>query len=452
MDMFDTLLDWGVDNPLQATLIHTHLEDHEFDEFAQIVFHMEGPDEIPHKVKLLKDEGNRCFKNHDIVNASDYYLSGIKLLCFSCIIFDEDEALFKHLTISLNFNLAASKLRQGKFMSAITLCSLVLEFEPHNTKALCRRAKVALSLHNYHKALCDLREVARLEPHNSEIARELVQVENANCQFEDYNKDLETLEYEVSNVEKPRSFIDKILKTPTDSEVSNVTTNLDVMSIVADISKDFTRHDNSAMETDRASISSCSSSTSVTSVEDRKIIDLITSSVSRSMNVDNLVDIIFHLSTTRNKTRPQRTLQLSPLDYEQITQRREIEFYNSRSIAYMVVRARLSDSNSSAEQHLLKVDQGVESTMEDSPSTATTKGSIVHETNSTCQANDVTSALQFSAQVQRRRHVKPYYFEFICHVKNRWAGKKVVDMFTEEFKGRPHDYYVSLEILFFYRL
>ena len=68
----------------------------------------------------------------------------------------------------------------------------------------------------------------------------------------------------------------------------------------------------------------------------------------------------------------------------------------------MVVRARLSDNNSLAEQHLLKVDQGVESTMEDSLSTVTTKGSIVHETSSTCQANDVTSALQFSAQVQSR--------------------------------------------------
>ncbi|XAR50363.1 tRNA pseudouridine(32) synthase [Bertholletia excelsa] len=41
------------------------------------------------------------------------------------------------------------------------------------------------------------------------------------------------------------------------------------------------------------------------------------------------------------------------------------------------------------------------------------------------------------------RYVRPYYFEFICHVKNRWAGKTIVDMFAEEFKGRPYDYYVS---------
>ncbi|XP_072980986.1 RNA pseudouridine synthase 7 isoform X2 [Typha angustifolia] len=42
-----------------------------------------------------------------------------------------------------------------------------------------------------------------------------------------------------------------------------------------------------------------------------------------------------------------------------------------------------------------------------------------------------------------RRYVRPYYFEFISHVKNRWAGKNIVDLFAEEFKGRPYDYYVG---------
>ncbi|WOL11451.1 RNA pseudouridine synthase 7 isoform X1 [Canna indica] len=42
-----------------------------------------------------------------------------------------------------------------------------------------------------------------------------------------------------------------------------------------------------------------------------------------------------------------------------------------------------------------------------------------------------------------KRYVRPYYFEFISHVKNRWAGKTIVDLFAEEFKGRPHGYYVN---------
>ncbi|KAL2492204.1 RNA pseudouridine synthase 7 [Abeliophyllum distichum] len=41
------------------------------------------------------------------------------------------------------------------------------------------------------------------------------------------------------------------------------------------------------------------------------------------------------------------------------------------------------------------------------------------------------------------RYVRPYYFEFISHAKNRWAGKTIVDLFAEEFKGRARDYYVS---------
>ncbi|KAK4410750.1 RNA pseudouridine synthase 7 [Sesamum angolense] len=40
------------------------------------------------------------------------------------------------------------------------------------------------------------------------------------------------------------------------------------------------------------------------------------------------------------------------------------------------------------------------------------------------------------------RYVRPYYFEFISHAKNRWAGKTIVDLFADEFKGRPRDYYV----------
>ncbi|KAI7755871.1 hypothetical protein M8C21_013499 [Ambrosia artemisiifolia] len=43
----------------------------------------------------------------------------------------------------------------------------------------------------------------------------------------------------------------------------------------------------------------------------------------------------------------------------------------------------------------------------------------------------------------RIRYVKPYYFEFISHVKNRWAGKTIVDLFADEFKGRNRDYYDS---------
>jgi len=30
----------------------------------------------------------------------------------------------------------------------------------------------------------------------------------------------------------------------------------------------------------------------------------------------------------------------------------------------------------------------------------------------------------------------------VLQVKNRWAGKTIVDLFTDEFKGRSREYYV----------
>ncbi|XP_021286280.1 RNA pseudouridine synthase 7-like [Herrania umbratica] len=42
-----------------------------------------------------------------------------------------------------------------------------------------------------------------------------------------------------------------------------------------------------------------------------------------------------------------------------------------------------------------------------------------------------------------KRQVRPYYFECVSHVNKRWEGKTIVDLFTQEFRGRPNDYYVS---------
>lgn len=39
------------------------------------------------------------------------------------------------------------------------------------------------------------------------------------------------------------------------------------------------------------------------------------------------------------------------------------------------------------------------------------------------------------------RMVLPYQFEFKSHVKKRWIGRSVVDVFTEEFRGRDRSYF-----------
>ncbi|XP_019855401.1 PREDICTED: RNA pseudouridylate synthase domain-containing protein 2-like [Amphimedon queenslandica] len=39
------------------------------------------------------------------------------------------------------------------------------------------------------------------------------------------------------------------------------------------------------------------------------------------------------------------------------------------------------------------------------------------------------------------RHVIPYYFKFSTHAKGRWVGRKVYDVFSEEFQSEKPEYY-----------
>lgn len=43
-----------------------------------------------------------------------------------------------------------------------------------------------------------------------------------------------------------------------------------------------------------------------------------------------------------------------------------------------------------------------------------------------------------------RRLVRPYFFEFVSHVKSRWAGQNIVELFSNEFRQRDRQYYVSI--------
>lgn len=42
-----------------------------------------------------------------------------------------------------------------------------------------------------------------------------------------------------------------------------------------------------------------------------------------------------------------------------------------------------------------------------------------------------------------RRWVKPYYFDFVAHAKQRWWGKNLLDVYQKEFVAYSQEYYVS---------
>jgi tRNA pseudouridine32 synthase len=40
------------------------------------------------------------------------------------------------------------------------------------------------------------------------------------------------------------------------------------------------------------------------------------------------------------------------------------------------------------------------------------------------------------------RRVAPYHFTYNTNVKERWRGRGILDIFRDEFRDRPEEYYV----------
>lgn len=44
------------------------------------------------------------------------------------------------------------------------------------------------------------------------------------------------------------------------------------------------------------------------------------------------------------------------------------------------------------------------------------------------------------------RRVAPYHFTYNTYCKERWRGRGLLEIFTDEFRDRPAEYYVRVEI------
>lgn len=91
--------------------------------------------------------GNAHYQRADIVLAANSYDLAIKAITSSAKVdmtFEEEEQLLQLKVKCLN-NLAASQLKLDHYRAALRSCSLVLEHQPDNIKALFRKGKVSCS-------------------------------------------------------------------------------------------------------------------------------------------------------------------------------------------------------------------------------------------------------------------------------------------------------------------
>lgn len=127
-------------------------------------------------VEGLKDEGNSLFKQRKFEDALEKY--GYAGLILAHYIFKEekDRVSFWDLAVRILLNADACCAKVNDHNQVGLLCSVVLEFEPKNVKALYRRASTSIVVGKIEWAYWDLVTASEIDPKNKEISKELDRV------------------------------------------------------------------------------------------------------------------------------------------------------------------------------------------------------------------------------------------------------------------------------------
>ncbi|KAL2900071.1 Peptidyl-prolyl cis-trans isomerase D [Bienertia sinuspersici] len=138
---------------------------------------LKNPKDILVHSSNLKEEGNSSFKGGDLDGALEKY--SLLMVFLSCLDLNETgvRISFSQLATSVVLNMAASFLKKKEFGNVGHFCSIVLNHNPDNVKALFRRANAAIGLGNYELASWDLKVAHDVEPSNQEVMRKLREVE-----------------------------------------------------------------------------------------------------------------------------------------------------------------------------------------------------------------------------------------------------------------------------------
>ncbi|KAL2938581.1 Peptidyl-prolyl cis-trans isomerase D [Bienertia sinuspersici] len=146
-------------------------------ELYDYISSLKNPKDILVHSSNLKEEGNSSFKGGDLDGALEKY--SLSMVFLSCLDLNETgvRISFSQLATSVVLNMAASFLKKKEFGNVGHFCSIVLNHNPDNVKALFRRANAAIGLGNYELASWDLKVAHDVEPSNQEVMRKLREVE-----------------------------------------------------------------------------------------------------------------------------------------------------------------------------------------------------------------------------------------------------------------------------------
>ncbi|KAL2904973.1 Peptidyl-prolyl cis-trans isomerase FKBP62 [Bienertia sinuspersici] len=325
MESIENCLDFQED--LKGLLFYgSNLENEDSDLFGFISI-LENPKGVLENSRKLKDEGNISVKEGDFGIALEKY--SLSCVFLSCLTLQEEDARssFLQLASSVVLNMAASLLKKKEFEHVGQLCSIVLNYNPNNVKALFRRANAAIGLGKYELASWDLRVALEVEPSNQEVVRKLKEVEqithsipkNSHGQGKKKQEEcrpIDTINVSIGNERDSNQY----------ERVNFICNDLDDCNMM-EVEKSDER--DSVMKIDSVEWKAKTKEVDMSEKENDK--EVGEEGIARK-KVDKSK---YHF---QNKRQPQSALVISRRDYQRLVKGRTIQHFNSRSGIAMSIR------------------------------------------------------------------------------------------------------------------
>ncbi|KAL2899490.1 70 kDa peptidyl-prolyl isomerase, partial [Bienertia sinuspersici] len=271
---------------------------------------LDNPKGVLEHSSNFKDEGNSSFKEGDFENALEKY--SLSCVFLSCLDVQEEDARnsFSHLASIVILNMAACLLKKMEFEHVGQLCSIVLNYNPKNDKALFRRANAAIGLGEYELACWDLRVAQEAESSNQEVGRKLNEVEQilharpGKCNVQGKKKQLKE---RVQGASEPIA--------PTNDAMDN-----------EKVSNQYERENSTCNDIDISNMMEV----------DKRGGRVIENDTDREKETPSTKEVV--KSSLSNKRKPELGLTISRRDYQLLAKGRTVQHFNPRLGIVMSIR------------------------------------------------------------------------------------------------------------------
>ncbi|KAL2903902.1 70 kDa peptidyl-prolyl isomerase [Bienertia sinuspersici] len=114
----------------------------------------------------LKEKGNSLLKQGHMDDALEQYGYAQLILARYNFVKENDRIEFLKLAICILISSAVCFSKKKEFVQVGQTCSVVLEFDPNNVKAMFKRAVAAIELGKHDWAMLDLLTTTEIDPNN----------------------------------------------------------------------------------------------------------------------------------------------------------------------------------------------------------------------------------------------------------------------------------------------